>query len=213
MIQAIDRAARILGALSATGLVALLAYGLAAQSPDRTIDDALASNRAAQAPGFNLAVLSRGRTGSLAAVWQRAARDGKVDLAELRGTPVVLNFWASWCVPCREEAPLLQRGWRAARPRGVLFLGLDMQDVRRDALDFLRDFRQDYPHVRDGDNGTARRWGASGIPETFFISRQGQVVGHVIGALTARQLDAGMQAALTGRPRGADRGGARRSTR
>ncbi len=207
------RAVRAFGLLAVAAFVGLLAYGLVAQAPDRTIDEALAQSRAVSAPDFNLDVLADGRLGHLAPVWRRASRDGKVELAELEGTPVVLNFWASWCDPCREEASLLQRGWQAARERGVLFLGLDMQDVRQDARDFLSEFRQDYPHVRDPDRGTARRWGATGIPETFFISGRGEVVGHVIGTVTAAQLADGVDAALSGRPRAAAAGGAQLAPR
>jgi cytochrome c biogenesis protein CcmG, thiol:disulfide interchange protein DsbE len=208
------RALRMLGILTAAGFVALLVYGVTAKSPDRTIDDALASNRAVAAPGFALSVLSDGRPGPLQAAWQRAARDGRVDLAELRGTPVVLNFWASWCDPCREEANILQHGWETGRGRGVLFLGLNMQDVREDARNFLRELRQDFPNVRDPTKETSLRWGATGIPETFFISSKGEVVGHVIGVVTARQLNDGMHAAIAGRPGGgAQRGGDVRPTR
>jgi cytochrome c biogenesis protein CcmG/thiol:disulfide interchange protein DsbE len=206
-------AVRLLGFLAATGFIGLLTYGLIAQAPDRTIDDALAANQAAEAPGFNLDVLTDGRPGPLSEAWGRASQDRKVDLAELRGTPVVLNFWASWCDPCREEAPLLQRGWENARPRGVLFLGLNMQDVREDARDFLREFRQDFPNVRDPDRGSARRWGVTGIPETFFISRSGKVVGHVIGTVTRQQLADGVQAALSGQPLEAAQGGSQLAPR
>ncbi len=207
------RGLRAAGALAVTGFIALLVYGVAAQAPDTTIDDALAAQRAVDSPGFRLAVLTDGNPGPLSAVWRRAAANGTVSLDELRGTPVVLNYWASWCDPCRQEARLLQRGWRAARGQGVLFLGLDMEDTREDARAFLRAFHQDYPHIRDPTKDTARRWGATGIPETFFISRTGKVVGHVIGALDQRQLDNGVQAALAGRPRPPDQGGARRPTR
>ncbi len=200
-------ALRLIGLLAAVGFVGLLVYGLLAQAPDRTIDDALATNRAVDAPGFELEVLIDGRPGPLTSVWTRASQDRKVDLAELRGTPVVLNFWASWCDPCREEAAVLQRGWRRASRRGVLFLGLNMQDVRQDARDFLLEFRQDFPHVRDPDRGSARRWGVTGIPETFFISRRSEVVGHVIGTVNSRQLDDGIQAALSGTPQDAAQGG------
>lgn len=208
-----SRLASSVGLLAVAGFVALLAYGLVAQSPDRTIDDALSRREAAPAPGFDLSVLSNGVSGPLETVWRRAARDGRVDLKELRGTPVVMNIWASWCAPCREEAPILQRGWRTARRKGVLFVGLNMQDTREDALDFIRQFRQDFPQVRDGTRDSSRRWGATGIPETFYISRRGEVVGHAIGTVTDALLSDGIATALSGRPRGAKEGGEQRPAR
>lgn len=204
---------RGLGMLALVGFVALLVYGVLARSPDTTIDDALSREQSPPAPGFALDVLDSGNPGPLTPAWKRAARDGRVDLKELRGTPVVINFWASWCDPCRQEAPILQRGWRTARKRGVLFIGLNIQDVREDALDFLREFRQDFPNVRDPTNETSRRWGVTGIPETFFVSRGGDVVGHVIGTVTDQRLADGVRAALNGGPRGADEGGEQRPTR
>ena len=202
-----------LGLLAAGSFVALLIYGVLAQAPNRTIDDALLSGRAAQVPGFDLGVLGRGVPRGLAPRWDAAVRDGRVTLRELRGTPVVLNFWASWCVPCQEEAPVLERGWRRARERGVLYLGLNMQDAQEDALDFLRRLQLDFPNVRDPSNDTARAWGVTGIPESFFIGRDGMVVGHVIGTVTDQQLEDGVAAALAGRPRGTQQGGRQFETR
>jgi cytochrome c biogenesis protein CcmG/thiol:disulfide interchange protein DsbE len=207
-------AMRWLGMLAATAFMGLLVYGLTTQAPDRSIDDALARAEAIDAPGFELDVLERGRVPArLAPVIDRATADGRVALSELRGTPVVLNFWASWCDPCRAEAPVLESGWREAGPRGVLFLGLDMQDVRDDARDFLREFSITYPNIREGDKATAQRYGMTGIPETFFISARGRVVGHVIGALTPEQLRAGVEAARSGRPAQTAEGGERKPTR
>lgn len=74
-------------------------------------------------------------------------------------------------------------------------------------------FHLDYPDVRDPTNATSRKWGATGIPETYFVSANGKVVGHIIGTVTAHQLDDGVAAALSGRPRGADQGGEQRPTR
>ena len=126
---------------------------------------------------------------------------------------LVLNFWASWCDPCRTEAPRLERGWRAVRDRGVAYLGLNMQDVTDDSRAFLHEFRIDYLNLRDPGNAVARRYGVTGLPETFFISAQGQVVGHVIGVVSEQQLSAGMAAARAGRPELVSHGGARRPTR
>jgi len=204
---------RALGLLAVAGFIGLLVYGVMAQSPDTSIDDALARNEAMAAPGFRLEVLTSGKPGRLAGPWKRAAADGRVDLKELRGTPVVINIWASWCDPCRQEAPVLERGWQKARERGVLFVGLDVQDTREEALNFVRGLRQNFPNVTDPTNETSRRWGATGIPETFFISRAGDVVGHVIGTVTDQQLTDGVTAALNGRARGADEGGEQRPTR
>ena len=205
-------AGRIVAFLLAGGLVALLAYGLLARSPDTTIDDALAKAQPASAPGFSLDVLiADSRPTNLP--FARAAADNRVDLRELRGTPVVLNFWASWCIPCREEAPLLQRSWKRHAGEDVLLLGLNMQDVRADARAFLRTFKQTFPHVRDPTNATARTWGVTGIPETFFIRRDGRIVGHVIGVLTSQQLERGITDAIEGRAQNAALGGDRRPTR
>jgi len=207
-------AGRVLAALLAGSFVALLVYGVLTKAQDTTIDDSLARSRAVPAPAFELPVLQRGAAGSAAAARVAPAlSDGRLALRELRGTPVVLNFWASWCVPCREEAPALERGWREQGRRGVLFLGLNMQDITDDARAFIRDFGLTYPNVRDRGNEVARRYGATGLPETFFISATGNVVAHVIGVVSAQQLRDGVAAAQAGRPLGVKEGGERRSTR
>jgi cytochrome c biogenesis protein CcmG/thiol:disulfide interchange protein DsbE len=198
----------------AIGFVALLAYGVLNKATTTTIDDGLKRSRTVRAPGFELPVLQRG---SLAAPLEprlaRALADGRMALAELRGTPVVLNFWASWCAPCREEAHALERAWLRARPRGILFLGLNMQDVTGDARGFARELGSTYLIVRDRGNDVARSYGVTGLPETFFISPRGRVVGHVIGVVSADQLRDGIAAATTDRPLGVESGGERRKTR
>ena len=192
---------RALTVLAAALLLALLTYGVLAQPVDTTIDDALARSQAVAAPGFELEVLAPARgKGPASRAFTSAAADGRVALEELRGRPVVVNFWASWCEPCREEAPLLQAAWQDARQRGVLFVGLDMQDARGDARAFLREFSITYPNVRDPGEKVARRWRLTGLPETFFINAKGEVVAHVIGAIDRRQLANGITAAESGRP-------------
>lgn len=209
------RAAARIGALLAVALfLALLAYGLVANAPNTGIDDGLARGAAQPAPGFELAVLQEGRLGrELRRKVEPALADGRVALDELRGMPVVLNFWASWCVPCRVEAPLLEESWREARERGTLFVGLNMQDLTGDAREFMREFDNTYLNVRDPSNDIARDWGVTGLPETFFISSEGDVVGHVIGAISPEQLEAGVTAAERGELVGALDGGDQRPTR
>jgi len=205
---------RASGLLIIGALVALLVYGLVKQSPDTTIDDGLLRGEAIAAPGFTLELLERGRPPELlGAVLDRAAVDGRVSLDELRGTPIVLNFWASWCEPCRSEAPILERRWRRAGRQGVLFVGVNIQDVRSDARQFMREFGVTYPTLREGDRDTAARYGATGIPETFFISARGTVVAHVLGAITPEQLRDGVASARSGRPQGLGSGGDVRKTR
>jgi cytochrome c biogenesis protein CcmG/thiol:disulfide interchange protein DsbE len=199
------------GIVAAVGLIALLAYGVIARSPDTTIDDSLARDQPIPAPSYRLAVLRRGSLGPrLQPKLSPALADGQVSASELRGTPYVLNIWASWCVPCREEAPVLVREWRRARPRGVLFVGLDMQDAPEDARAFMNHFGVDYLNLRDPTNKTFRRYGATGVPETWFISARGEIVNHVIGVITPAQLQRGMAAAVTGRPQAAREGGEQR---
>ena len=205
--------ARVLVVVAAAALLALLPYGVLTQPADTTIDDALSRGEAIPAPAFELDVLSgpgAGAEGQAAAAFAGAARDGRVALEELRGRPVVLNVWASWCEPCREEAPLLQGAWSRADGPGVLFLGADVRDATRDARAFIEEFALTYPNVRDPEGQVLTDFGLSGLPETFFISADGDIVGHVIGALSARQLAQGVEAAVSGEPVPAGTGGERR---
>lgn len=205
---------RLASLTAVVAVIALLAYGLLTQGADPSIDEGLARGEAPEAPGFDLEVLARGTLPSdLSRELKPALADGRLSMAELRGTPLVLNFWASWCIPCREEAPILARGWREHGPRGFLYIGLNMQDVTDDALEFIDEFGVRYPNVRDSGNATARAYGATGIPETYFIGARGRVVAHVIGAVEKEQLDAGVRGARRGEVIGALTGGARRPQR
>ena len=194
--------------LAAVAFVALLAYGLTTKATNSTIDDALSRGESVAAPGFTLSALAEGRDAGDA--WAKAASDGDVSLSELRGTPLVLNFWASWCDPCRAEAKVLEKAWKQQSGGDVLFLGLDAQDAREDARDFISQFGLTFPHVRDPGNDTQRAWGVTGLPETYFIAADGSVVGHVIGTVDDGQLRDGIAAARSGRPAGADQGGEQR---
>jgi cytochrome c biogenesis protein CcmG, thiol:disulfide interchange protein DsbE len=194
--------------------VALLGFGLIADAPDTSIDQSLSEGRVAEAPGFDLDVLAEGGSPTPAPLG-RAVADGRISLSELRGAPVVLNFWASWCAPCREEGALLARTAAKYQERNVAFVGINMQDNTDDALEFIAspDFGNRYTHVRDPTDSTADEWGVTGLPETFFLSPEGAVTGHAIGVVTPGQLRAGIASAVAGRPLPTSAGGASRPTR
>ncbi len=113
---------------------------------------------------------------------------GQLSLADLRGSAVVLNFWASWCIPCREEAPLLTSAAATYGPRGVRVLGVVYQDSAANARDFMRRYGQTYPGLLDPSGRTAIDYAVFGIPETFFIDASGVVRSRQVGALTDDEL-------------------------
>jgi cytochrome c biogenesis protein CcmG/thiol:disulfide interchange protein DsbE len=113
-----------------------------------------------------------------------------ISLADLKGKGVVLNFWASWCDPCRDEAELLETAWRREQENGIVFIGLDYLDQEPAAKAYLEEFDITYPNGPDLQSQAARRYGIKGVPETYFISPEGEIVQTVIGPLTsAAQLD------------------------
>jgi cytochrome c biogenesis protein CcmG/thiol:disulfide interchange protein DsbE len=107
----------------------------------------------------------------------------KLSLEDMRGKPVVINFWASWCPPCRVEAPLLEATWRAYKDRGVVFIGVDIQDKLEDALAYIREFDVTYPNGPDPTGEISINYGVSGLPVTFFVSKTGVIVRRWVGAI------------------------------
>jgi peroxiredoxin len=134
---------------------------------------------------------------------------GSLTDEDFRGDPVVVNFWASWCIPCREEARTLQRAWEEFEGEGVRFLGVNVQDTSENARLFVEDFGITFPVVRDADQELARDLGIYGLPQTFFIdhtwrlasSEAGARIGTqgstvVLGAISAQQLRAHIERLL-----------------
>jgi thiol-disulfide isomerase/thioredoxin len=174
-------------------LLALLVWRVVNVGQGGRLVSAVRAHRKPLAPDFRLKVLwAHDETWGASA--RAALRDGLVSLTELRGQPVVMNFWASWCIPCRHEAPRLVGSARAHRG-AVVFLGLDVKDFSSDARSFLRHFHVNYVSVRDGGGGSYDDYGLTGLPETYFLDRRGRIVDHVVGEISRAQLEAGIESA------------------
>ena len=100
---------------------------------------------------------------------------GHGSIAEHRGNWVLVNLWASWCIPCREEAPVLERFYRRYRAHGVTVVGIDVQDNRDDAVAFLRDHPTTYPQLRSIGNERSAAFGSIGVPENFLVNPRGRI--------------------------------------
>jgi cytochrome c biogenesis protein CcmG, thiol:disulfide interchange protein DsbE len=174
--RSLKLAGQVIALAAVGGLLGLLVWRLTHQSHPPKIGG--------PAPNFSL---------------RRIDGTGTLDLASLRGKPVVLNFWASWCVPCKGEAKLLEQAWNQYRGSGVVFVGVDYHDVASDARTFLTHHGITYPTVQDGSGMTGDRYGLTGVPETYFIDRRGRLVGtHIVGTITNQvaAFHSGIQAAL-----------------
>ena len=113
-----------------------------------------------------------------------------ISSADLLGKGVVLNFWASWCDPCRDEAELLESTWRREQGGDIVFLGLDYLDQEPAALAYLDEYNVSYPNGPDLQSAAARSYGIKGVPETFFIDAQGNIAETVIGPIVSQaQMD------------------------
>src|ERR671924_81664 len=163
-------------------LVALLAWQVVRTDQGRALGSKVEANERPLAPVFTL---------------ERLSTNDEVSLASLRGKVVVLNFWASWCLPCKDEAPVLEAAWNEWRDNGVTMVGVDVQDFEGDALRFVDRHDVTYPILRDENNWTWGHYGLKGIPETWFVDRTGRLVGERIeGPVTAERLDRNIRVAL-----------------
>jgi cytochrome c biogenesis protein CcmG, thiol:disulfide interchange protein DsbE len=168
----------IVAAWLLAGVAALLAVLTINVTGPRTTVDTPIVGRAA--PGFDLETLDGGR----------------LSLADLRGSPVVLNFWASWCIPCREEAPLFTAAAVEYEAEGLRVVGIVYQDSPEAARDFMARYGQTYPGLVDPDGRTAIDYGVFGIPETFFLDSAGVVRSREVGPVTEDGLRTQIQAIL-----------------
>ncbi len=156
---------------AAVGLVVLL-FGLLVwklvNDEGSALAAAVARGERPEAPDFSAA---------------RIDGEGELALSSLRGKVVLLNFWASWCIPCKDEAPVLERTWQDNRDEGLVVLGVDWHDFRTDARRFMRRFGLTFPVVDDGSGAIGDQYGVRGVPETFVVDRRGRVVEAIIGTI------------------------------
>lgn len=120
----------------------------------------------------------------------------EIHLADLRGQVVVLNFWASWCVPCIEEAPELEATWQAYKDQSVMFIGIDYLDAERKGLDFLAEHGVTYPNGPDLRQKVSGDYRITGVPETFVIDPQGDITFHVALPITRDLLSREIEEAM-----------------
>jgi cytochrome c biogenesis protein CcmG/thiol:disulfide interchange protein DsbE len=161
------------------GLLALLLWKVTHQNGGGAAA-AIAHGKKKPAPDFTLS---------------RLDRPGTLTLSSLRGKAIVLNFWASWCYGCKQEARVLEQAWTRWGKR-VVVLGVDVNDFGGDARAFMRTHGITYPVVHDNGNVTSPKYGFAFLPETFFVDRRGRVVGHVPGQVSSEDLRLGIEEAL-----------------
>jgi cytochrome c biogenesis protein CcmG/thiol:disulfide interchange protein DsbE len=186
------RGTSLLVVLAVGGVLGAFTWAVVHGQRGGTFVSLVASGQAPNAPLFSLPPIWRASD-----TWPRGLRadaaQSRLRLADLRGYPVVINFWASWCGPCRSEIPRFTAA--ASRLHGkVAFLGIDVQDVTSDARAFLPRFHVNYVSVRDGSDTTYGDYGLTGVPETYFVDARGRVVRHVPGIVSQSQLDQGLSA-------------------
>ena len=157
--------ATIVSVATGLGLLVLLAFAFFSPSGGRP-------QQGDPAPDFSLALF-----------------DGsEMYLSDLRGQVVVLNFWSSWCGPCREEAPDLQKIWEIYEDKGVAVLGVSYKDAEDASRAFVEEFGLTYPNGADLKGKVSRAYGITGVPETFVIDAEGKVAWFYMGQVTADEL-------------------------
>lgn len=175
----------ILLAVGIAAIGALFVFGLLRGAPDRDIASNLIGRKA---PAFELPLYER----------YHPEFGESFSLPDHVGTPMVVNFWASWCLPCYEEAPVLQRFWQQQQDGGVLFVGIQTQDRDRlnEGREFVSRFGLTFPNVIDNDSKVSVDWGLYGVPETFFLRADGSVAAKHVGPVTDEVMAKNIEALL-----------------
>lgn len=159
--------------VASLALVALLVYGVIGVGESTTLDDAVKRGERPPAPDRSLPLLAGG--------------DGSI--ADWRGKPVIVNFWASWCDPCKDEAPLMERAHARLKAKGGTVLGVTVSDATDDSRAFMRKYGISFPSLRDVEGELAEDFQTSGVPESFAISPDGRVLAVSRGQVSREFVD------------------------
>jgi cytochrome c biogenesis protein CcmG, thiol:disulfide interchange protein DsbE len=178
----------ILVCVAGACLIGLLVYGVTTQGASRTLDEAVAKGRRPPAPQA---------TRTLPALAGTPAGAGD-SLGAYRGKVVVLNFWASWCVPCQTEAPLLEQAQSRLRAHNATVLGVTYLDASTDSKGFVREHHITYPNLRDTTGEFAHAYGTDQLPESFVIDRNGDVAAISRGEIDQAFLNNAIELAESG---------------
>jgi peroxiredoxin len=170
----------------------------------------LARSRPVRAPGFSAELIHPGSIPqALREAFDRAGGGGELDMSKLRGTPVVLHPWSTECAPCRADGRLVEATWKRWGPRGVLVVGASVKEPADTAKTVIRQYDLTYPEISDRNGQVAELYGATALPQTFFISAAGDIVGQVVGSPSVRQLEVGASSAESGKTFGSEQGNSR----
>jgi cytochrome c biogenesis protein CcmG/thiol:disulfide interchange protein DsbE len=180
-VQRLVRPIPIVALGAVLALLALLAYGVSQKKTDNNVSEQFLAGHRHVAPNPTLPALDTGKP---------------VSLASYRGQVVVLNFWASWCTPCRSEAPLLEKWEPELKATRATVVGVDVLDVTSDAKGFIKKFGLSYPQLRDADGSKLGGFSVTGYPETIVLDRSGKVAGHYRGPVTQQFFDAQVKPVL-----------------
>ena len=112
-----------------------------------------------------------------------------ISLEDYKERPLILNFWASWCPPCRDETPGMERVWRKYKDEGVIILGINVQDGEKEAERYISEFGVTFSNALDLDGSITVDYGITGLPVTFFINKKGFVIGRWVGSISEEKLD------------------------
>jgi cytochrome c biogenesis protein CcmG/thiol:disulfide interchange protein DsbE len=168
------------------GFLSLLAYGLLSAGGTGTLARDIADGKRPPAPTIDLAVLYPAPR-DWAPHDRHILADSRIQTRELRGTPTLINIWASWCVPCRLEAAVLEQA--ATGHPNVRFIGINVRDANGDALAFLRQYQTTYPNLDDPNDQAWRAFQVTGVPESFLMDASGRLVYHQNGPFTASSIE------------------------